>query len=59
MKQLKKWGLVAAAIGASVIAAPVTLPAIVVTAGGYLGLAGAIAVAISSPLPAKMKKLFL
>jgi hypothetical protein len=46
-KKLRLAGLIIAAIGASVIAAPIALPAIAVTIAGYLATAGAIATAVS------------
>ena len=46
-KKLRLAGLIITAIGASVIAAPIALPAIAVTIAGYLATAGAIATAVS------------
>jgi hypothetical protein len=44
---LRNVGLTVAAIGTSLIAAPVALPAIVVTIAGYLTVAGGILSAVS------------
>lgn len=46
-KKITNFGLICAGIGGVLVAAPVALPAIVVTAGGYLLTAGGIAAAIS------------
>jgi ABC-type xylose transport system permease subunit len=46
-KTVQKIGLAAGAIGAVLIAAPVALPATVVTIGGYLVTAGSITAALS------------
>jgi hypothetical protein len=46
-KKLRKVGLMVAAAGTAVIAAPVALPAVVVTIGGYLIVGGAVASAVS------------
>lgn len=46
-KTVQKIGLAAGAIGAVLIAAPVALPAAVVTVGGYLVTAGSITAALS------------
>lgn len=45
--KLKKIGLIVAAAGTAVISAPVALPALVVTIGGYLIVGGAVATAVS------------
>lgn len=44
---LRTVGLSLAAVGATIIAAPVALPAIVVTIGGYLTVAGSVLSAVS------------
>jgi len=44
---LRNVGLVLAAVGGVVITAPVSLPAVVVTVGGYLTVAGGILSAVS------------
>ncbi len=59
MRKLKKLGLVMAGVGAVIIAAPVSLPAIVITAGGYIALAGGILVTAAQPLPARLRSLFV
>ena len=46
-KRVQKIGLAAGAVGAVLIAAPVALPAAVVTIGGYLVTAGSITAALS------------
>ena len=46
-KKLRSIGLLLAAIGGTVVAAPVALPAIVVSLGGYVAVAGGIISAIS------------
>ena len=44
---LKKIGLAIAAVGAAILTAPVSLPAAIVTIGGYLALAGSVTVIVS------------
>ena len=46
-KKLRNIGLVMAAVGSALVSAPVTLPVIVVTVGGYMIVAGSVASAIS------------
>jgi ABC-type xylose transport system permease subunit len=46
-KKMQKLGLVAGAIGGVLIAAPIALPATLVTLGGYLVTAGAVTAALS------------
>lgn len=46
-KKLRIAGLVIAAAGATLLAAPVALPAAVITIGGYLTVGGAVASAMS------------
>ena len=46
-KVLRNIGLVLAAIGGTILAAPVALPAIVVTVGGYVAVAGGVISAVS------------
>ena len=46
-KKLRLAGLIVAAVGTTVLAAPIALPAVVVTVAGYLATAGAIASAVS------------
>jgi len=46
-KKLRLAGLIIAAVGTTVLAAPIALPAVVVTVAGYLATAGAIATAVS------------
>jgi len=44
---LRTIGLALAAAGATVVAAPIALPAAIVAAGGYLTVAGAVATAVA------------
>jgi hypothetical protein len=46
-KKLRLVGLIIAAVGTTVLAAPIALPAAAVTIAGYLATAGAIATAVS------------
>jgi len=46
-KKLRMVGSMVAAAGTAVIAAPVALPAVVVTVGGYLIVGGTVATAVS------------
>jgi uncharacterized membrane protein HdeD (DUF308 family) len=46
-KVLRNIGLVLAAVGGTILAAPVALPAIVVTVGGYVAVAGGVISAVS------------
>jgi hypothetical protein len=46
-KILRNVGLGLAAVGGVLVASPVVLPAIVVTVGGYLVVAGSVATAVS------------
>ena len=46
-KKLRNIGIALAAIGTSMLAAPVTLPAIVLKIAGYLAVAGSVAGGIS------------
>ena len=46
-QKLRNIGLALAAISAAIIAAPVVLPAIVVTIAGYLAVAGTVLSAVS------------
>ena len=46
-RKIRNIGLCLAAAGAAIIAAPITLPAIVVTAAGYLAVAGGIMTAVA------------
>jgi hypothetical protein len=46
-RTLRNIGIALAAVGGAIIAAPVTLPAIVVTVAGYLTVAGTVATAVS------------
>ena len=58
-RQLRNTGLILAAVGSSIVAAPVSLPTVVVKVGGYLAVAGAVASAVSQTVtnePTKRKK---
>lgn len=46
-KTLRSIGLALAAVGGAIVAAPVALPAGLVTVAGYLGLAGGVITAVS------------
>ena len=46
-KKIRTFGLVLGVIGAALLAAPVALPAAVVTIGGYLTLGGSIITAVA------------
>ena len=46
-KVIRIIGLVLAAVGGTILAAPVALPAIVVTVGGYVAVAGGVISAVS------------
>jgi hypothetical protein len=46
-KRLRLAGLIIAAVGTTVLAAPITLPAVAVTIASYLATAGAVATAVS------------
>ena len=46
-KKLRTAGLILAAVGGVLIASPVALPTAVITAGGYLIVAGSVATAVS------------
>ena len=46
-KVLRNIGLVLAAVGGTILAAPVALPVIVTTIGGYIAVAGGVISAVS------------
>jgi len=46
-KVLRNIGLTLAAVGGTIIAAPIALPVIVTTIGGYLAVAGGVVTAVS------------
>ncbi len=46
-KVLRNIGLVLAAVGGTIIAAPIALPVIVTSVGGYLAVAGGVLSAVS------------
>lgn len=55
-KQIRNVGLVLAAVSATILAAPVALPAAVVQAAGYLAVAGSVASAVSQTTTGGWKK---
>lgn len=46
-RKLRNVGLIVAAVGSSILAAPVAVPAIVTTIGGYMILGGTVMTAVS------------
>jgi hypothetical protein len=46
-KKVQRVGIIAGAVGAAIIAAPVTLPAALITASGYLIAIGGLAATLS------------
>jgi hypothetical protein len=46
-KKLRTWGVIAATLGAAVLAVPVALPAAILTVAGYLTVAGTVAGTVS------------
>ena len=46
-KVLRNVGLVLAAVGGTILAAPITLPVVVTTIGGYMAIAGGVLTATS------------
>jgi len=46
-KKIRTIGLILAAVGGAIVAAPVSLPAIVVTVVGYLTVAGGVMTAVA------------
>jgi uncharacterized membrane protein HdeD (DUF308 family) len=46
-KVLRNIGLVFAALGGTILAAPIALPTIIVTVGGYVAVAGGVISAVS------------
>lgn len=46
-KVLRNIGLVLAAVGGSILAAPIALPVVLTSVGGYLAVAGGVASAVS------------
>ena len=46
-QKIRKWGLIIGGVGAAILAAPVALPSIIIAAGGYLAVAGTVAVGVS------------
>jgi len=46
-KKIRNIGLILAAISGTILAAPITLPAILIQVAGYVAVAGAVATAVS------------
>lgn len=46
-KKLRNIGLILGALGGAIVTAPVSLPAIVATVAGYIGLAGGVITSVS------------
>ena len=46
-KLLRNIGITLASVGAVILTAPISLPAIVITIGGYLAVAGAVVTTVS------------
>ena len=46
-KKLQKWGIIVAAFGASILAAPAAMPVLLIKIAGYLAVAGAVTTAVS------------
>ncbi|KGD66971.1 hypothetical protein [Flavobacterium aquatile] len=46
-KVLRNVGLALAAVGGTILAAPIALPVVVITIGGYLAVAGGVVSAVS------------
>jgi len=46
-KTIRKIGLILGILGAAILTAPVSLPAVVVTIGGYLAVAGGVATSVA------------
>lgn len=46
-KKVQKVGLIAGGLGAAILAAPVALPATIISVGGYLALAGSVTATLS------------
>jgi uncharacterized membrane protein HdeD (DUF308 family) len=55
-KKVRNVGLILAAISASILAAPVALPAMVVQVAGYLAVAGGVASAVSQTAAEEQEK---
>lgn len=55
-KKLRNLGLALGAIGTAIVTAPVTLPAVVITAGGYFITAGLVAAGLSQTAKTDKKK---
>ncbi|CAN5419548.1 hypothetical protein BH10BAC1_BH10BAC1_18000 [soil metagenome] len=55
-KKLRNVGLVLAALGGAILAAPIALPVGVVTIAGYITVAGGVATAVSQSVTCKEDK---
>ena len=54
-KVLRNVGLVLAAVGGTILAAPIALPVVITTIGGYLAVAGGVVSAVSQLTTAQEK----
>ncbi len=52
-KKLRTVGLILAAAGGVLVAAPIAIPAVVVTIGGYMVVGGAVATAVAQSVTCK------
>ena len=52
-KKLQKWGIIIAALGASILAAPAAMPVLLIKIAGYLAVAGAVTTAVSQAATSK------
>lgn len=55
-KKLRAVGLMLATVGGVLVASPIALPELIVTAGGYLIVAGSVATAVSQTVTSKEEK---
>lgn len=55
-KKLRLFGLTLAAVGGVLVASPIAIPAAIVTAGGYLIVAGSVATAVAQTVTCKEGK---
>jgi ABC-type xylose transport system permease subunit len=55
-RKIRNIGLILGAVGGALLAAPITLPAAVITAAGYMVTAGLVASAVSATAVEKPKK---
>lgn len=55
-KKLRNIGLILAAVGGAILAAPITLPAIVLSIATYITVAGTVATTVSQAVVSDTKK---